>query len=171
MKFSTVWPEQRSKFFLLGGILAVVLVIDQWTKHLVHTRFRWGESLPLVPGFFDLTYVRNTGAAFGLLNNAPAYFRDPFFLIVPVIAMTVILAILWKLPKGDHWMATALCLVFSGAIGNLIDRLRFGYVVDFLDVHYKELYHWPAFNVADSCIVVGVGILFVLSFRREPVAG
>lgn len=168
--WASQWPQQKSKFVLLGAMLAVILVLDQWTKHLVHTRFRWGESLHLIDGFFALTYVRNTGAAFGLLNTAPAYFREPFFLLVPMLAMTVILVILWKLPVGDKWMTVALCLVFSGAIGNLIDRIRFGYVIDFLDVHYREVYHWPAFNVADSCIVVGVCILFVLSFRREPAA-
>jgi signal peptidase II len=162
------WPEQKNKVILLASILSVVLVLDQWTKHLVHSRFRWGESVALIQGFFSLTYVRNQGAAFGLLNSAPAYFRDPFFLIVPVLAMTVILVLLWKLPRDDRWMAVALCLVFSGALGNLIDRMRFGFVIDFLDVHYKDFYHWPAFNVADSCIVVGVGILFVLSFRRQP---
>lgn len=160
--------EGNQRFVILGILLAVILVFDQWTKHLVHTGFQWGESKPLIDGFFTLTYVRNQGAAFGLLNTAPAYFRDPFFLLVPAIAMSVILYLVWKLPDTDRWMATALSLVFAGAVGNLIDRIRFKYVIDFLDFHFKEIYHWPAFNVADSCIVVGVGILFVLSFRRQP---
>lgn len=158
----------RKKYAILGGTVAVILVLDQWTKHLVHTRFRWGESLPIVPGFFDLTYVRNQGAAFGLLHRAPPAFRDPFFLVVPVVAMAVILFLYHRLKAGQLWVATAFSLILGGAVGNLIDRLRFGYVIDFLDFHWREVYHWPAFNVADSCIVVGVIMLFLDSFLQKP---
>ena len=159
---------QRGKYLILGVISVVVLVLDQWTKHLVHTRFQWGETVPIIESFFSLTYVRNSGAAFGLLHRAPAWFRDPFFIVVPVLAMFVILYIFHKLTERQKWTAVALSLILSGAVGNLIDRLRFGYVIDFLDFHWKEAYHWPAFNVADSAIVVGVGIMFVLSFFEKP---
>ncbi|MFM8314551.1 MAG: signal peptidase II, partial [Deltaproteobacteria bacterium] len=97
----------------------------------------------------------------------PAYFRDPFFILVPVLALVIITAVLAKLKSNQKLTGVALSLVMGGAIGNLIDRVRFGYVVDFLDFHWKEIYHWPAFNVADSCIVVGVAYLFIQSFFQE----
>lgn len=157
------------KYWILGLTVVVILVLDQWTKHLVHTRFRWGESVAIIESFFALTYVRNSGAAFGLLHRAPAWFRDPFFIIVPIVALVVIVVLFVKLKEDQKLTALALSLILGGAVGNLIDRIRFGYVIDFLDFHYKEVYHWPAFNVADSAIVVGVGIMFAQSlFQKNP---
>lgn len=165
----------RTKVALLLGVSTITLVLDQWSKHVVHTRFRWGETLPVIQDLFSLTYVRNTGAAFGLLHRAPSWFRDPFFIALPVLALAVILFIIASLPKGQKAAAFGLSLVFGGAVGNLIDRLRFGYVIDFLDLHWKEVYHWPAFNVADSCIVCGVILMFLLSLlptrQEDPVPG
>ena len=145
----------------------LVIVFDQWTKQLILDRFKWGESISIIESFFAFTYVRNMGAAFGVLHNAPAYFREPFFILVPILAMVIITAVLAKLKPDQKLTAVALSLIMGGAIGNLIDRVRFGYVVDFLDVHWKEVYHWPAFNVADSCIVVGVCYLFFQSFFQD----
>jgi signal peptidase II len=159
---------KKKKYLMLLVVCVAVIFIDQWTKYAVHKNFHWGESRAIVQNFFALTYVRNTGAAFGFLNRAPAAFREPFFIIVPLVAMAVILMIFIRLREEQNLMAMALSLVLSGAIGNLIDRLRFGFVIDFLDFHWKEVYHWPAFNVADSCIVVGVGILFILSWGKPP---
>jgi signal peptidase II len=153
----------RFKFLFLLLVSSTVVVVDQWSKYLVHSRFRWGESLSIIQNLFALTYVRNSGAAFGLLHRAPSWFRDPFFIVVPVVALFVILFILVTLPPDQKKAVVGLSLVFGGAVGNLIDRLRFGYVIDFLDFHWKEIYHWPAFNVADSAIVVGVGLMFILS--------
>lgn len=159
---------------LSGRKLAILLipsittiVLDQWTKQLVLQKFQWGESVSVIESFFALTYVRNTGAAFGFMQNAPSYFRDPFFIVVPVVALFIIFFVFLRLKKEQVYTATALSLILGGAIGNLIDRVRFGYVVDFLDFHWKEVYHWPAFNVADSCIVVGVSFLFISSFFQE----
>ncbi|MBU6153964.1 MAG: signal peptidase II [Bdellovibrionales bacterium] len=146
-------------FFFLSIVL--VIVFDQWTKFLVISKFEYGESLPLIAEFFSLTYVRNTGAAFGFLANANPTFRVPFFLIVPIVAMVVLGFLYRDLPQDAKWRGMALGLVSGGAIGNLIDRIRLGYVVDFLDFHYKSLYYFPAFNVADSAICVGVGILLL----------
>lgn len=154
------------KYKVLAIISVIVVALDQWTKIIIHSRFRWGESIPVIPGWFSLTYVRNTGAAFGLLHKAPAAFRDPFFIIIPVVALFVILFIMASLPPKQKLSAVALSLIFGGAIGNLIDRLRFGFVVDFLDFFWKE-HHWPAFNVADSCIVVGVSLMFILSLIQD----
>src|SRR5690606_3926367 len=96
-----------------------------------------------------------------------AAFRDPFFVAVPVVAIFVISFLVYKTEARAKLQVISLSLILAGAVGNLIDRVRFGYVVDFLDFHWKEVYHWPAFNVADSSIVVGVGIWLVLSFQEE----
>lgn len=151
------------KYLILFLTTVLVLVLDQWTKKIIHTRFRWGESVPVLDSMFSLTYVRNQGAAFGMLHRAPSWFRDPFFIVIPIIALFVILFLLSRLNNRQRWTALALSLILGGALGNLIDRLRFGYVIDFLDFHWREIYHWPAFNVADSCIVVGVSIMFLQS--------
>ncbi len=156
-----------TKYAILGFVGAITLGLDQWTKWLVHSSFRVGESLNVWDPIFALTYVRNRGAAFGIFQTASPAFRDRFFIAVPLIAISVISYLYFKLEKKERLSALALSLVLSGALGNLIDRLRFGYVIDFLDFHWYEVYHWPAFNVADSCIVVGVGVLFLQSFR-EP---
>ena len=152
------------KIVTIVTTVILVTLCDQWTKQLVLNRFHWGESVSIIRSFFALTYVRNMGAAFGIFHNAPAYLRDPFFIMVPILAMVIIMAILAKLKPDQKLTGLALSLVMGGAIGNLIDRVRFGYVVDFLDFHWKEVYHWPAFNVADSCIVIGVTYLFIDSF-------
>lgn len=156
----------KTKTTILLAVSVVSLVVDQWTKYLVISRFQWGESYPLISGLFSLTYVRNKGAAFGLFHRAPEAFRDPFFIIVPVVALVIIFLLFVRLTDKQRWTALALSLILGGAIGNLIDRVRFGYVVDFLDVYWRD-YHWPAFNVADSCIVVGVGIMLIQSFTEE----
>ncbi len=162
---SDATKRDHKKYIVLLVVVLVVLVLDQWTKHVVHNEFRWGESRPVLQSFFSLTYVRNTGAAFGLLHRAPAYFRDPFFIIVPVIALFAIGFVLFRLDSRQVTTTVALSLIVGGAIGNLIDRLRFGFVVDFLDFYWKD-YHWPAFNVADAAIVVGVSLMFLQSFKQ-----
>jgi signal peptidase II len=157
----------RSKYGLLAWVGTLTLVLDQWTKWLVHSRFRVGETYDLIDPVLALTYVRNKGAAFGILQTANPAFREPFFFIVPVVAISVISYLFYRLEERQKVSALALSLVLSGAVGNLVDRARLGFVVDFVDIHWKEVYHWPMFNVADSCIVVGVSLLFLLSFR-EP---
>ena len=147
--------------------IVLVMILDQWTKLLVLGHFEYGESIAMIREFFSLTYVRNTGAAFGFLASANPAFRVPFFLAVPIVAM-VILGFLYRyLPKDARWRALALGLVTGGAIGNLVDRLRLGFVVDFLDFHYKSLYYFPAFNVADSAICVGVAILLLSTIDKN----
>jgi signal peptidase II len=149
------------KYLLLAFIVPVVIVLDQFTKYLVVQKFRLGETIPIISGFFNLTYIRNTGAAFGILAQAEPAFRIPFFVIVPVVALGAIAYIFKKIAPKDLKLSSALSLVIGGAIGNLIDRLQLGYVVDFLDFHWSYQYHFPAFNVADSAICVGVGILML----------
>lgn len=158
----------KALFFLVSALL--IVLFDQWTKILVISSFQYGETLPIIDSFFNLTYVRNTGAAFGFLANAHPSFRVPFFIAVPILAMVVLGFLYRDLPTDAKWRALSLGLVSGGAIGNLIDRIRLGYVIDFLDFHYRLDYHFPAFNVADSAICVGVGILLIsnLVVKESP---
>jgi signal peptidase II len=150
-----------NKLVVISIVPALILILDQWTKFLVLEKFRLGESISIIEGFFNLTYIRNPGAAFGIFAQSHPSFRGPFFLLIPLVAMIVIGMVFKKLPKQSLLLSTALSLVMGGAVGNLIDRVRFGYVVDFLDFHWRYGYHFPAFNVADSAICVGVGILIL----------
>jgi signal peptidase II len=153
-----------SKYRTLSIIAAVILVLDQTTKLYVDTNFRLHETVPVIRDFFHLTYVRNKGAAFGILSDSAV--RIPFFISVSIIAM---LGILWyiKQIRNDQKLALfSLSLIFSGALGNLIDRIRLGEVIDFLDVFWQR-HHWPAFNVADSAITVGVALLFIEMWRED----
>jgi signal peptidase II len=155
------------KNWIAALIPASVIVLDQWTKQLVVDRFQLGESIPVLSSFFNLTYVRNTGAAFGFMASVDSTYRIPFFLIVPLVAMSVIGYLFKKLAPEDLKTAVALSLVMGGAIGNLIDRVRYGFVVDFLDFHWKFQAHFPAFNVADSAICIGVGLLLLDVSKKE----
>lgn len=149
------------KYLILLAVAGATIALDQATKMYIHTQFRLSESVSVIPDFFDITYVRNYGAAFGILSNSQPTFREIFFLSMPPIALIIILLILRGVPNNDRWQIFGLSLVFGGAIGNYIDRVRFRYVIDFLDFHYKSQFSWPAFNVADSAIVCGVGILLL----------
>ena len=155
------------KYLSLLSIAGAVIALDQATKLYVHTRFHLSESVTVISNYFDLTYVRNYGAAFGILSNAAPTFRDIFFLSMPPIALLIILFILKGVAESDRLQISGLSLVFGGAIGNYIDRIRFRYVIDFLDFHIHGKYSWPAFNVADSAIVVGVGVLLLHMFLHK----
>ena len=159
-----IFVVKAACFFLS---ILLIIVTDQWTKLMVLAHFEYGESLVMVRDFFSLTYVRNTGAAFGFLANSNPTFRVPFFLVVPIVAMVVLGFLYRDLPRSSKWRSMALGLVSGGALGNLIDRVRLGYVVDFLDFHYRNQYYFPAFNVADSAICVGVGILLLSTFSNK----
>ena len=156
--------DSSKKLLFLLSILIITIVLDQWTKQLVLEKFFLGETIEVFKGWFNLTYVRNKGAAFGFLHSAPESFREPFFLAVPIIAIFVLGFLYSQVKPHEKISAWGLSLILSGAAGNLIDRVRLGYVVDFVDVYYGPWGHWPAFNIADSAIVVGVGLLFINSF-------
>jgi signal peptidase II len=151
----------KVKYLLLATISGAIVALDQLTKMYVITHFRLGEIKDVIPSFFDITYVRNKGAAFGVFATTAQQFREPFFLLVPFVALIVIILIIRGLNDSQKSQVFGLSFIFGGAIGNYLDRLRFKYVIDFLDFHYKEVYHWPAFNVADSAIVCGVGLLLL----------
>ena len=157
----------ESKYLALAAIASTCVVLDQLVKIKIHTTFSLGESVAVIPNIFSLTYVRNTGAAFGILREAAPLFREIFFLSMPPVALVIILFMLKGVANSDRWQVFSLSLIFGGAIGNYIDRLRFGFVVDFLDVHYKDVWTYPAFNIADSAIVSGVCILLALMTIRD----
>lgn len=157
----------KLKYLILAAIACAIITTDQAVKMYVHTHFQLHESVEVIAGFFNFTYVRNPGAAFGFLASTHESFREIFFLSMPPIALLIILAIMRTVPDDDRWTISALSLVFGGAIGNYIDRVRFRYVIDFLDFHLQDKYTWPAFNIADSAIVVGVGVLLYLELIRN----
>lgn len=152
-------------------LTGLVISLDQITKLYVHTQFALHESYPVISGLFHITYVRNFGAAFGILGQSSASFREVFFLMVPPIACITILYILKSVRDNDLKQILALSFIFAGALGNYIDRLQFRYVIDFLDFHYKS-YSWPAFNVSDMAIVGGVIslVLFMITERDKTEA-
>ena len=141
------------------SLLAVIL--DQASKLAVAGSMQLFESIEIMP-FFRLTYVHNTGAAFSFLSEAGGWQRW-FFAGLAVAISAVIAVWLARLKKHETLLAVALALVLGGAVGNLIDRLAYGYVIDFLDVYY-ESWHWPAFNIADSAITLGVMLMLAESF-------
>ncbi len=155
--------SSRNLRFFLPTFL-VTLVIDQVTKLWIIERFAYGERQTVIEGFFNLTHVRNPGGAFSFLATMSEAVREAFFLGTGVLAIGLLLAFLWKLEPGQWVSATAIGGVLGGAIGNLIDRVRYGEVIDFLDFRLIGGYVWPTFNMADCWIVVGVGILMLEMF-------
>lgn len=154
----------KKKYIILIAITTFLVALDQLLKIYIHTHYQLGESTPVIDGFFNITYVRNFGAAFGILGESHPTFREIFFLVMPPVALLLILTILRSVPDNDMPQIVALSSVFGGAIGNYIDRVRFRYVIDFLDFHYQEKYTWPAFNIADMAIVGGVCCILFLMF-------
>ena len=154
------------RLFWFGLLVVLVVFLDQASKLWLMQHFLLYESWTIIPGFFSLTYLTNTGAAFGLLAGHPAWWRQVFFIGISVAALVVIVVLHHRLRKNSGLYTLGLGLIAGGAIGNLMDRIRLGSVVDFLDV-YVGSHHWPAFNVADSAISVGVGLVLVCSFVLE----
>ena len=142
------------------GLAAVIVVLDLWTKHLASTNLALYRPVP-VTGWLNMTLAHNTGAAFSFLADGDGWQRI-FFIVVASAISVFLLVWLWRLPLQARALPAALALVLGGAIGNLVDRATLGYVVDFIDVHYAG-WHWPAFNLADSAIVIGVGLMMIES--------
>lgn len=153
------------RYVMLGLVSASIVVIDQVTKLSIMQSMRLHESIPIIPNLFSITYIRNPGAAFGLLATSSSGFRLIFFGITSLFALVLLGTILFRLPQHDWLGQLSIAGILGGAIGNLLDRMRYGEVIDFLDV-YIDAYHWPAFNVADAAISVGVFFL-ILYFALE----
>ena len=154
------------KNLLFLATVSLVVVVDQWSKAWILSTLELHHSFAVINGFFNITHVRNPGAAFGFLAGAPSIFRSIFFVAVTVVAILFILHYLRTTRSKDVLLVFSLALILAGAVGNLVDRLRFGEVVDFLDV-YLGSHHWPAFNVADAAISTGAGVLILVLLRRR----
>lgn len=154
------------KYFIFLSISFAIVALDQATKLIIHTQFNLGEKKVIIPGFFNITYVRNTGGVFGLFSQSNDVIRMVLFLILPVLAFVLIVSIIHKLDIKEKYQLLAFSSIFGGALGNYIDRIHFGYVVDFLDFYYKNT-AWPAFNVGDICIVIGVFSAIAIIYVTE----
>ena len=148
----------KRKYWVLLIFCLGILLLDQWSKSMVVQKLPLYQRVEVIQGFFNLTHVRNTGGAFGIFGGEKGGVGSLLFVIVSLVAIGAIVFVFIKIKEHEKTLALSFSVVLSGAIGNLIDRLRYGEVVDFLDFHLST-YHWPAFNVADSAICIGIGIL------------
>ncbi len=157
---------KRRKLWLVTGVVAAILLVDQASKTAIDRSLQLHQSVSVIEGFLNLTYVRNTGAAFGFLADTPKAFRVPFFFLATLLAIGMILVFLYRADADRPFPIFAFSGILGGAVGNLLDRVFYGEVIDFLDFHWQG-YHWPAFNVADSCITLGILGLLLYSFWGE----
>jgi signal peptidase II len=153
--------------WLILAIAALVVLLDRLTKLWIIAHIPSGQAIVVIPKVFRLTHVLNTGAAFSMFEGSasPNLVRN-LLIGFSVIAVVVVLILIWKMGRGFSLTSLALALILGGALGNLYDRIRFSYVVDFLEVHIVH-YHWPDFNVADSAIVVGACLLLLEMLRPQ----
>ncbi len=157
----------KQRYLILFSLSGLILALDQLLKHVVH--FRWQNQVeqPLISGFLTGVLKQNNGFAFGFLQQAPKELQDIFFIAVPAFALVLIVLIFIKLQDDQMLTSIALTTIFSGAIGNLLDRIKYGYVVDFLQFHWQGKPTFPAFNVADISILVGVILMFINTLRQN----
>lgn len=148
----------RYSRFIYGGIALLVFIFDQWTKEVVEHTIPLHAVVPIIPHFFNLTHTHNPGVAFGLFSDSPAPWKTALLVVVSVALLLVVIGVVWK-SRRLHWEAgVALALILGGAASNLLDRVRYGQVTDFLDFYFRG-YHWFTFNLADSAIVTGACLL------------
>jgi signal peptidase II len=158
----------RSYIVPLLSIAAAVAIIDRITKHIIRHRLPEGSARTIIPGILRITHVLNTGAAFSMFSDSARTVAVRHGLVLfSVVAIFIVLGMLWRVRHTLSLTSIALALILGGAIGNVYDRVRYHYVVDFIEVHIFH-YHWPDFNVADSCIVIGACLLFIEIFRSQP---
>jgi signal peptidase II len=158
----------ESKYTKLVCIAGLVVILDQVTKAVVLSNIALYDSIRVVPGFFNITHIHNPGGAFGFMAGQSEFVRQIIFLFAASLAMGLILYFYKKTPPTHPWLLTGFAMILGGAIGNIIDRIRMGKVVDFLDFFVGTL-HWPSFNIADSAISVGIGIFVThLVFNKLP---
>ena len=152
---------------LFAAVFLGTLVLDQASKLWIVSQFSLYESREILPGFFNLTYVTNNGAAFSILAGQPAAWRQVFFVLINLVALAAIGVFQYRIGRYSRLYTVALALIAGGAAGNLTDRLRLSHVIDFLDL-YIGTHHWPAFNIADAAINVGVALFLLNSLILEP---
>lgn len=150
-------------FFLIAALFALA---DQAIKQIVDKSFALGDSVVVLPGFFNLVYLRNPGGAFSILDGLPPLWGRLFFICATLAALAFVLYLYRTHSPGNLWAKAGMILVFGGGLGNLVDRIAYGEVIDYLLFYYGQ-YHWPAFNLADSGITVGVGLM-IFDLLRNP---
>ncbi|MGH9360266.1 MAG: signal peptidase II [Terriglobia bacterium] len=153
-------PVERRFRLLYVAIAGVVLICDQWTKAMVESAVLPDEFIPVIPHFFNLTNTRNPGAAFGLLSDSPAAWKTALLIVVSLLLLLAVLVFVLKSRRLGRSTGVAMGLILGGAASNLLDRFRYGQVTDFLDFYVGQ-YHWYTFNLADSAIVIGAGLLIL----------
>ena len=159
---SAITGNRYTRLLLIAG---TVCLVDQLVKALIVATVPIHQTIPVIPGFFNLTHIYNPGGAFGFLAASPSELRHLFFLISSMAAMGLVFFLYVKTPPGQGLLEVGLSLIMGGAVGNILDRIRLGKVIDFLDLYIKNL-HWPAFNVADSAITIGIGLfIYHLIFK------
>ena len=154
------------KRFHYLAISVAIILLDAFSKWLVAARIDLHESITVIPNVFEIVHVRNTGAAFGIGANTDSHLVPMLLNGGAIVVFCVVVVYALRTAVTDRMLQVALHLILGGAIGNLVDRFRFGYVVDFLDFYVRD-HHWPAFNIADSAICVGIGLLF-LDMKKHP---
>jgi len=158
---------KRHKVIIISSLTVVVVVaIDLITKYIVDLKMVPYQTITVIPNFFNLVYAKNLGAAFSFLNGTPDWFRKPFFFIIPILAM-ILVGTLLNRSKKELLKVVAFSLVIGGAMGNFLNRLEYGYVIDFLDFKLAPNYHWPSFNAADIAITIAVAMLFIDAIKIE----
>ncbi len=148
------------------SIASIVLLLDQLVKLLIENNFSVWSKHVVIPGFFNLVYVLNKGAAFGILNQEDINWQTNFFIAVSLVAILVIVYLLYSVKQRDNLFLFGLGAIWGGALGNLIDRIRLGMVIDYLDF-YIGSFHWPAFNIADTAISLGAISIIISFIQRE----
>ena len=157
----------RDLRWLMFVIAALIVVLDRMTKLWIVSHIRTGSAIVVIPRYFRLTHVLNTGAAFSMFESSPSPLLVRNLLIAfSIAAVVVVVVLIWKMGRHVSLTSVALALILGGAVGNLYDRIRYRHVVDFLEVHIVH-YHWPDFNVADSAIVVGACLLLLGMLRPQ----
>jgi signal peptidase II len=158
--------DSRVKAYSLS---AAVFAADRLTKSFIESHVSPFDVHSVIPGFFDIVHSQNRGVAFGLMNDSTSAWRTVVLIVFSAAALLLVAGMLWKAPRLDRWTVGGLALVLGGAAGNLFDRILWGRVTDFLEFYIGDL-HWPTFNVADSCIVIGSGLLLLelLRPKRQP---
>ena len=156
----------RKSFYFL--FILFFLIVDQLTKFIISRSIGLNNSLSVIPGFFDLVHVRNKGAIFGSFSRSGSQLVHILLILASLVALALVIYYFFKTAISEKLLKISLSLILAGALGNLIDRIFRGYVIDFLDFSIKG-WHWPSFNVADSCISIGALLLiFILFFKRSP---
>ncbi len=166
---ASVWSLMRNRYAIIAAVTALVTLIDQVTKVMVLLSIPLYTEIPVIKGFFSLVHVRNRGAAFGFLNRYDISWQFWLFLAATLVAIVVVIMLARSSRADDYPFFLSLGLILGGAVGNLIDRVLYREVIDFLDFYHGG-YHWPAFNVADIAICCGAALALFFSMRHSPAA-